>query len=106
MFLFAKILPKLRGDFYEPSFVYFKSFPIRLINFSEPIDVQRHDQIVVLVEFMLSLHHQLASINTPNEKTLLQRQIDNTDRQIDTLVYKIYGLTDEEIRLVEEEHVV
>jgi hypothetical protein len=57
--------------------------------------------MVKLVDHMLALHQQLASCNTPNEKTILQRQIDITDRQIDTLVYELYGLTDEEIRLVE-----
>lgn len=33
----------------------------------------------------------------------LQRQIDATDRQIDLLVYELYGLTDEEIKIVEGE---
>ena len=28
-------------------------------------------------------------------------RIDATDRQIDRLVYELYGLTDEEIRIVE-----
>jgi hypothetical protein len=32
----------------------------------------------------------------------LQRQIDATDRQIDQLAYELYGLTDEEIRIVVE----
>jgi hypothetical protein len=32
----------------------------------------------------------------------LQRQIDATDRQIDGLVYELYGLTDDEIKIVEE----
>jgi len=39
--------------------------------------------------------------NTEHEKTALQRQINDTDRQIDQLVYELYGLTDEEGRLVE-----
>ena len=34
-------------------------------------------------------------------KTVLQRQIEATDRQIDRLVYELYGLTDEEIGIVE-----
>ena len=38
-----------------------------------------------------------------HEKSLIQRQIDATDKQIDQLVYGLYGLTDEEIRIVEEE---
>jgi len=35
-------------------------------------------------------------------KSLIQRQIDATDKQIDQLVYELYGLTDKEIRIVEE----
>ena len=35
-------------------------------------------------------------------KELLQRQIDATDGQIDRLVYELYGLTEEEIGIVEE----
>ena len=36
-----------------------------------------------------------------NNKSLIQRQIDATDNQIDQLVYELYGLTDEEIKIVE-----
>jgi len=32
----------------------------------------------------------------------MQRQMNATDRQIDELVYELYGLTDDEIRIVEE----
>ena len=42
-------------------------------------------------------------INPPvHKKSLIQRQIDATDKQIDQLVYELYGLTAEEIRIVEE----
>jgi len=37
-----------------------------------------------------------------SEKTILQRQIDATDHQIDQLVYELYGLTKKEIQIVEE----
>jgi len=42
-----------------------------------------------------------ASARTGDEKTLIQRQIDATDRQIDRLVYDLYGLTEAEIAIVE-----
>ena len=60
-----------------------------------------HDKMVKLVEQMLSLNKQLASAKTAHDKTILQRQIDATDKQIDNLVYELYGLTDEEIKIVE-----
>jgi len=58
--------------------------------------------MVSLVQTMLDLHKQLASAKTAHDKTVLQRQIDAMDRQIDQLVYELYGLTDDEIRIVEE----
>ena len=36
-------------------------------------------------------------------KTVLQQQIDTTDKQIHQRVYQLYGLTDDEIKIVEEE---
>jgi hypothetical protein len=43
----------------------------------------------------------VAAAKTGQEKTVLQRQIEGTDRQIDKLVYELYGLTDDEIAIVE-----
>jgi hypothetical protein len=80
---------------------YLGNFPIRTINFDDPADKASHDQMVALVEQMLNLHQQLSQPQTPQAKTMLKRQIEATDRQIDRLVYELYGLTDEEIRIVE-----
>ncbi len=102
-YLYRKLLLKLeRWYFYEPSYVLSREFPIRPIDFSNPADVQRHDRLVALVERMLSLHQQFAFAQTPTERTVLQRQIDLTDGEIDRLVYQLYDLTDEEIKIVEE----
>ena len=51
---------------------------------------------------MLALNKKLAVTNTAHEKTALQRQIDATDNQIDQLVYELYGLTEDEIKIVEK----
>jgi hypothetical protein len=58
--------------------------------------------MVTLVERMLDLHKRLAAVKNPNDKTRLQHQIDATDREIDRLVYDLYGLTEEEINLIEQ----
>ena len=98
-FLFKMILPKLRGDFYEPSYVYFKDFPIRKINFENKEDIASHKKIIFLVNKMLDLYNRKPK--TPQEKELLKREVEVNDKQIDLLVYGLYGLTDEEIRIVE-----
>jgi type II restriction/modification system DNA methylase subunit YeeA len=33
---------------------------------------------------------------------MIQREIESTDRAIDALVYELYGLTEEEIKIIEE----
>ncbi len=60
-----------------------------------------HDQLVQLVDRMIDLEAKFSSAKTDQEQTALQRQIDATDSQIDQLVYQLYGLTQEEIALVE-----
>ena len=44
---------------------------------------------------------RLQDAHLDHEKTLLQRQIDATDASIDKQVYELYGLTEEEIAVVE-----
>jgi hypothetical protein len=50
---------------------------------------------------MLALHRQLAGVRTPQERVALERQIAATDGQIDRLVYDLYGLTADEVQIVE-----
>jgi hypothetical protein len=51
---------------------------------------------------MLALHERLAGARIERERMVIGHQIAATDRQIDRLVYELYGLTDEEVRIVEE----
>ena len=80
---------------------YLEAFPVRPIDPRDHQDVMYSDRMVALVDQMLSLHKQLPEARTPHEQTALQRQIEATDRQIDALVYELYGLTEEEIGIVE-----
>ncbi len=76
--------------------------PFRLIEFGAPDQRQLHDRLVGLVADMLSLHSHLQKARTGHEQTALRRQIETADAEIDRLVYGLYGLTDDEIRIVEE----
>ncbi len=58
-----------------------------------------------LVDSMLALHRQLAAARSVAQKANLQKQIDAIPprgTEIDRLVYDLYGLTAEEIALVDE----
>ena len=48
---------------------------------------------------------QLLETKTPHEQESIQRQIAATDKQIDTLVYELYGLSIEEVRTVEHHRI-
>ena len=89
-----------QGGYFEYKPMYVSQIPIRIIDFSDPADVARHDRMVELVQSMLD-QHRLASAGTDHDRTLLARRIEATDRQIDRLVYELYGLTEEEIGIVE-----
>ena len=111
-FLIAVINSKLIS-WYVYRFIF--GMAIRTMQFDNPvtskiplpnpqsIDTRTHDRMVALVEQMIELNQKLHnSANlTDHERTITKRQIDATDEQIDRLVYQLYGLTDEEIAVVE-----
>jgi adenine-specific DNA-methyltransferase len=64
-------------------------------------NISHHDKMVQLVTSMLDLQKRRLLSRTDHEKNLLQRQIELTDRRIDEIVYELYGLTKEEINIIE-----
>jgi len=100
-FYYVKYLKSTKKVFSEIQARQLAQLPIRTINFSDPAEKAQHDKMVSLVEQMLALHKSLAMAQTPQEKERLERQIEVTDRAIDSLVYALYGLSEEEIKIVE-----
>ncbi len=98
-FYYAKYLKSTKKVFSEIQARQLAQLPIRTINFSDPAEKAAHDKLVALVEQMLELHRR--SARTPQEQEMLQREIESTDGGIDRLVYSLYGLTEEEIKIVE-----
>ena len=90
--------PKVKGT-------YLKELPIALSDFSNPAEKSIHDKLVRLVDKMLDLTPKMRAATTESEKDTLQNAITATDNEIDHLVYELYGLTEDEIKLVEESSV-
>ena len=76
-----------------------RNFPIFNINNDNDM---LFSKIELLVKNMLTTQKQYHAANSEPEKNQLQKKIDLLDNQIDNLVYKLYGLTEEEIRIIEE----
>jgi hypothetical protein len=90
-----------RGGFIEAKPFYVEQLPIRAIDFSNPEEVAQHDKLVSLVDSMLELHKKKREAKMERDKELYDRQIKAVDAQINRLVYGLYGLTEEEIAIVE-----
>ncbi|MGA2064402.1 MAG: N-6 DNA methylase [Thermoguttaceae bacterium] len=80
---------------------YVETLPVRKIDLNSKKSKSAHDQIVLLVDSMLTLHKHLAAANSEAQKGLIGHQIGATDAEIDRLVYGLYGLTAGEIAIVE-----
>jgi len=97
-----RISTTMRGGFFRYFTQFIGQLPIRRIDFVKLEEKAVHDRIVQLVDSMQALHKQQGTAKSDANRELYQRQIDATDREIDRLVYKLYGLTEDEIKIVEE----
>jgi TaqI-like C-terminal specificity domain len=79
----------------------FGRLPINIVAHSEPVRRRIYDRLVTSVDKILALTPSTRTAKTDAERTALQNAIRKTDRDIDHLVYQLYGLTPEEIALVE-----
>ena len=78
-----------------------KRFPMRAVDHGDAHEKSWHSEIVALVNRMLALHERLGRSRTGHERTAVRRQIEVTDSQIDQAVYELYGLTQDQIKIVE-----
>ena len=99
-FLYSEITHESGRVFAQVKLSKLKLLPIRTIDFGDLADKAKHDKMVEMVEKMLQLHKELPT-KSGQAKTLAERQIAATDAQIDRLVYDLYGLTEDEIKIVE-----
>ena len=95
----------LAGGYLAYNASQLKQIPICKTDLNNSTKKKLHDDLLALAERMLELNKHLALIRDTysNEKDELEREIKNTDREIDDLVYDLYGLTAEERKIVERE---
>ena len=79
--------------------VYLSEIPIAPIDFTNSKDVARHLRLVQLVDKNLEMYKLLDSASSANHE-VYQRQIEVIESKIDSLVYDLYGLTEEEIEVI------
>jgi hypothetical protein len=97
-FYLRSICAERQGGFIEQKPVYVKRVRIR------PVPDDQMHSIVGLVERMLSLNKRLNEIGDKKtgESARIESEITKTDAEIDNRIYRLYNLTAEEVRIIEE----
>ena len=79
------------------------SIPIFNISLAKTREKKYHDLIVKLVDKLLHLNKDLHATTLSTQREQIQRAIDHAERKIDEIVYELYGLSEEEVKIVEGE---
>ncbi len=90
-----------RGGYIALNRQYIEQLPIRTIDFNNPTEKAIHDKLVSLVDRMLELHKKKSSLPPSAERDKIEREIAITDEKIDEIVYGLYGVTEDERKIIE-----
>ena len=95
----SKTSAKFRGGFYSYEARFIENIPIIITK-----DEKLKSEIITLVKNQIDRHKLLQSFGDKktSETSKLELEITETDEEINNLVYKLYGITDEEKKIIEE----
>ena len=88
--------------YYSYNRQYIEASPIKIPAVTDTRETERSTRLRQKVESLVESYESIRAARAGHDRELIQRQIDTTDKQIDRLVFELYGLTDREIRIVEE----
>jgi hypothetical protein len=93
---------QMESGYYSYEARFIRSAPIRLIETSDKEGKSLHDHVVALVDRLLkSSKKKYSGKLSPSELGQLEREIAAIDAEIDDLVFGLYGITDEERKIIE-----
>ncbi|MCK9409419.1 MAG: Eco57I restriction-modification methylase domain-containing protein [Bacteroidetes bacterium] len=100
-FYLKNISTNFRGGWFGYDARVLKRLPIRTIDSTNETEKRKFDNIVKQVEQMLEAKQKLSTAKTDGEVNRLESLCTSLDRKINDAVYELYGLTEEEIKIVE-----
>lgn len=101
-YFFKKYFTTKKTDIF-PEFQKYQldGLPIRRIDFSDKSDQRRHDRMIQLVDQMIDARRQAAGVQTDKVRTFYENKCAAINRQIDEMVYELYGLTNEDVAIMD-----
>jgi len=95
----------VRGGFLQFKKIYTSQIPIYKINVFDKKEKAKHDELVKLADKIIALNKEIQKIDPimdEKEYEEKKKEIEETDKEIDEKVYELYGLTEEERRIIEK----
>ncbi|MBM4056366.1 MAG: hypothetical protein FJ264_17175, partial [Planctomycetes bacterium] len=100
-FYLQNISSPFRHGYFAYNKQYVEQLPIKLLDLSNPIEKSRHDELVSLADRMLKLNKELQKTSENTDKWYsLKKEIEQTDKLIDEIVYELYEVTEEERKII------
>jgi len=96
-FIFSRAVRTMHFDGY-----YVGKFPLPILDYSKPSCEAANEKLVNLVKTMQELNEKLLLVKEDYsyEKDDLQKEVRRTDNEIDSIIYQLYGLTENEVELI------
>lgn len=101
-FLYQNSVQEEGRVFAQVKTVNLKPLPIKMIDFKNKSEVKSHDEIVKHVDLLLKLNAELPEAKLPEKIEQLKSRIAYSEDEINQLVYELYDLTEDEIKMVED----
>jgi len=76
--------------------------PIYKLEDSNKQEKKIKDEIIKSVEAITEIKKKLETVNLNSEKLLLEKQINALEEKIDDMIYKLYDVSDDEKKIIEE----
>jgi adenine-specific DNA-methyltransferase len=93
-FYYLKISSTIRGGYLRFIRQYLETIPI-------VVNKQIKPEIIKLVDQLLQLNEELQNVKLQTQRDQIQNKIDYCENRINKIVYELYGLTEEEIAIIE-----
>lgn len=99
--IFPKVSAPFRGGFWSANKQFAGQLPFRRIDLENPEDARRYRELVARAGELLDYHARAKQARTPQARQVLAGQITAAEGHIDTLVYDLFELTQEERAVVQ-----
>ena len=101
-FVARHTLPVAGGAYRKYQGTAFAKLPVYVPDFDDPVQAALHDRLEQLVAEIMRVKNRQEEVRGGSEDAALMQAFEDLDRRIDAVVYELYGLTADEIALVEE----